>query len=50
MGHHHGHDGFRHFSKARPVFTQPRLNGSAILYPPYGRTVDFLLDRILPSR
>jgi coniferyl-aldehyde dehydrogenase len=38
MGAYHGEWGFRTFSKEKPVFVQARLNGLALLYPPYGRT------------
>ncbi len=35
MGHYHGHEGFLEFSKLRPVFTNPRLPGLEMFYPPY---------------
>jgi acyl-CoA reductase-like NAD-dependent aldehyde dehydrogenase len=38
MGAYHGEWGFRTFSKEKPVFVQSKLNGLALLYPPYGRT------------
>lgn len=44
MGAYHGEWGFRTFSKEKPVFLQSRLNGSALVRPPYGRT----LERMLP--
>lgn len=47
-GHHHGFEGFVAFSKAKPVFTQAPINGSSLLYPPYGRAVNKLLDFLLP--
>lgn len=36
MGSYHGEWGFRTFSKEKPVFFQSRLNGIALLHPPYG--------------
>ena len=35
--------GFRTFSKEKPVFTQPRLNGMFLMYPPYGKTFERML-------
>ena len=48
MGHHHGREGFIAFSKARPIFTQAPIDGSALLYPPYGKAINRLLDFFLP--
>lgn len=42
MGVCHGHEGFLELSHAKPVFQQSRLNGTAMLDPPYGA----LFDRI----
>jgi coniferyl-aldehyde dehydrogenase len=42
MGAYHGETGFRTFSKEKPVFHQSRLSGVPLLYPPYGRTFDFM--------
>ena len=36
MGAYHGESGFRTFSKETAVFFQARINGVALLYPPYG--------------
>ncbi|MEM7113601.1 MAG: coniferyl aldehyde dehydrogenase [Chloroflexota bacterium] len=47
-GHHHGFEGFVAFSKAKPVFTQAPVDGSSLLFPPYGRAVNRLLDFLLP--
>src|SRR5690606_10539730 len=47
MGHYHGHEGFLTFSKAKPVLRTPRLNATRVLYPPYGRTMQKLLRRLL---
>jgi coniferyl-aldehyde dehydrogenase len=43
MGAYHGVDGFRTFSHARSVYRQARFDISAMLRPPYGKTVDRLL-------
>jgi coniferyl-aldehyde dehydrogenase len=43
MGAYHGVDGFRTFSHARSVYRQARFDVSAMLRPPYGKTVDRLL-------
>ena len=37
MGAYHGRAGFDTFSKLKPVFHQPRLNGLWLLKPPYGK-------------
>jgi coniferyl-aldehyde dehydrogenase len=43
MGAYHGVDGFRTFSHARSVYRQSRFDISAMLRPPYGKTIDRLL-------
>jgi coniferyl-aldehyde dehydrogenase len=43
-GAYHGEIGFRTFSHAKAVFYQSRLNGAHLLYPPYGKSFDRLLD------
>lgn len=43
MGSYHGEWGFRTFSKEKPVFIQPRLNGTFLMYPPFGKTVERML-------
>jgi coniferyl-aldehyde dehydrogenase len=35
MGQYHGYEGFVEFSKMRSVFTQPKLDGLSLFYPPY---------------
>jgi coniferyl-aldehyde dehydrogenase len=47
MGAYHGSAGFLTFSKARPVFTRGRLNGTRLAWPPYGRRVHRWLYRFL---
>lgn len=42
-GAYHGEWGFRTFSKEKPVFIQPRLNGVFLLYPPFGKTFERML-------
>jgi coniferyl-aldehyde dehydrogenase len=44
MGHYHGEEGFRTFSKLRPVFRQARISSAKLLMPPYGRVADRMLD------
>ncbi len=50
MGHYHGREGFESLSKLKPVFYQPRINGSGLLRPPYGATIDTALRFLLPKR
>ena len=42
-GSYHGEWGFRTFSKEKPVFAQPRLNGMFLMYPPFGKTFERML-------
>ena len=42
-GTYHGEWGFRTFSKEKPVFIQPRLNGMFLMYPPFGKTFERML-------
>jgi coniferyl-aldehyde dehydrogenase len=41
-GAYHGEFGFRTFSKEKPVFFQPKFNGLFLLYPPYGKTFEWM--------
>lgn len=43
MGAYHGEWGFRAMSKEKPVFIQSRLNGGALLRPPYGARFEQVL-------
>jgi len=43
MGAYHGVDGFRTFSHARSVYRQSSFDVSAMLRPPYGKTISRLL-------
>lgn len=50
FGAYHGEQGFRTFSKEKPVFLQARHSGVRLLYPPYGilfRIVMAILRRIV---
>jgi coniferyl-aldehyde dehydrogenase len=47
MGAYHGYAGFMTFSKMKPVFRQARLNGRALLLPPYGRRFNALMSLML---
>jgi coniferyl-aldehyde dehydrogenase len=47
MGAYHGYEGFVTFSKMKPVFTQARYNGRALIAPPYGRFFDFLINLMM---
>lgn len=42
-GVYHGEWGFRTFSKEKPVFFRPRLSGTVLTQPPYGRTFNRVL-------
>ncbi len=44
QGHYHGEFGFRQFSKEKPVFIQSRFAGTGLIRPPYGPSLDRLLD------
>jgi len=43
MGAYHGQWGFDAFSKLKPVFHQPKLAGTFLLRPPYGRRFERML-------
>ena len=42
-GQYHGEHGFVTFSKAKPVYAQPRFAPTRLLYPPYGRVFERVL-------
>ncbi len=44
MGHYHGREGFLTFSKLRPVFYQAPVSGMKLLWPPFGRLADRVLN------
>lgn len=43
MGAYHGQWGFDRFSHLKPIFHQPRFNGTFLLRPPYGSTFQHVL-------
>jgi coniferyl-aldehyde dehydrogenase len=47
MGAYHGKFGFDTFSKLKPIFRQPKLNGLNLLKPPYGKRVEKMLKLLL---
>ncbi|MEZ4393473.1 MAG: coniferyl aldehyde dehydrogenase [Polyangiales bacterium] len=47
VGHYHGREGFEALSKMKPVFHQARVNGSALLRPPFGAVAQGLLRLLL---
>jgi len=50
MGHYHGFDGFETFSKKRPVFHVSRLMNTALLRPPFGTAVQWMIGILLSNR
>lgn len=44
MGHYHGREGFLTFSKAKSVLIKPRLNTARLIYPPYGKAIQRLIQ------
>jgi len=46
MGHYHGHEGFLTFSKAKGVLVKQRFNAARLIYPPYGKTVQKLIQKL----
>ena len=46
MGHYHGHEGFLTFSKAKGVLVKQRWNSSLMIYPPYGRQLVRLIQKL----
>ncbi|WP_223668710.1 coniferyl aldehyde dehydrogenase [Kangiella shandongensis] len=49
MGHYHGHEGFKTFSKAKSIFMQSRFAATRLMYPPAGRLAKFLLSLMKKS-
>ncbi|RDX36033.1 coniferyl aldehyde dehydrogenase [Kangiella sp. HD9-110m-PIT-SAG07] len=43
MGHYHGEEGFKTFSKAKSIFKQSRFAGTKLMYPPQTKLSKFLL-------
>ncbi len=46
MGHYHGHEGFLTFSKAKGVFIKQRFNAAKLIYPPYGKSIQKLIQKL----
>ncbi len=46
MGHYHGHEGFLTFSKAKAVLIKQRFNGARLIYPPYGKPLQKLVQKL----
>ncbi|MGY2289209.1 coniferyl aldehyde dehydrogenase [Pseudomonas sp. SDO528_S397] len=46
MGHYHGHEGFLTFSKAKGVLVKQRFNASRLIYPPYGKPLQKLIQAL----
>lgn len=44
MGHYHGREGFKTFSKAKSIYQQSRLSGVRLMYPPPSKFTKFLLS------
>jgi acyl-CoA reductase-like NAD-dependent aldehyde dehydrogenase len=47
MGHYHGIEGFKTFTKQKAVFYQSRLNGMSLFNPPYGALFERLTKFLL---
>lgn len=46
MGHYHGHEGFLTFSHAKGVLIKQRFNAARLIYPPYGKAIQKLIQRL----
>ncbi|NNA58938.1 coniferyl aldehyde dehydrogenase [Pseudomonas koreensis] len=46
MGHYHGHEGFLTFSKAKGVLIKQRFNAAKLIYPPYGKSIQKLIQKL----
>ncbi|WP_434699074.1 coniferyl aldehyde dehydrogenase [Pseudomonas sp. D1-1] len=46
MGHYHGHEGFLTFSKAKGVLIKQRFNAARLIYPPYGKPLQKLIQKL----
>jgi len=47
MGAYHGPEGFQTFSHKKAVFHQARLNSAGMLAPPYGKTLERLMNLLI---
>lgn len=50
MGHYHGYEGFLELSKLRPIFVQSRFDAIKLLYPPYGKIFDRIMNVMLRTK
>ena len=46
MGHYHGREGFLTFSKAKGVLIKQRFNAAKLIYPPYGKSIQKLIQKL----
>lgn len=46
MGHYHGHEGFLTFSKAKGVLIKQRFDAARLIYPPYGKSIQKLIQKL----
>ncbi|MCO7227106.1 coniferyl aldehyde dehydrogenase [Pleionea sp. CnH1-48] len=46
MGHYHGIEGFKTFSKAKSVLIKGRFNSAKLAFPPYGRWIHKLIYKL----
>jgi len=46
MGHYHGFEGFKTFSKAKTVLTQGKFCSSTLMHPPYNKWMQKLIFKI----
>lgn len=46
MGHYHGFEGFKTFSKAKTVLTQGKFCSSTLMHPPYNKWIQKLIFKI----
>ncbi|MEN5312063.1 coniferyl aldehyde dehydrogenase [Pseudomonas koreensis] len=46
MGHYHGQEGFLTFSKAKGVLIKQRFNAAKLIYPPYGKSIQKLIQKL----
>jgi len=46
MGHYHGHEGFKTFSKAKTVLARGRINTGKLVHPPYDTFIQRLMLKI----
>ena len=49
MGQYHGAEGFMAMSKLRPIFKQARFPSLSMMYPPYGKRFDRIINIMLRS-